>query len=203
VKLPHLNERIFVLPGHRGGRLNSRVEGSSNGDTITVAPPSEDGVVVALPVGEPVTVEWTTERGLFRGDGIVTYIASNDRPALTIRFDETHIAQRREHVRVDMVVEAEVKQTAGIAVRCVTLDLSGGGMRARIPLDLVAGEPLDGTVFLPDEAPIEFEAEVIRGSEMTGYAVRWTHMEPKDRERLIRHVFAAHRREFAALRRSA
>jgi hypothetical protein len=203
VKLPHQSELVFLLPGGRGGRLNARVEGSSGGDTITVGPPTENGVVVVLPVGEPVTVEWTNERGLFRGDGVVTYIASNDRPALTIRFDETHIAQRREHVRVDMVVEAEVKQTAGITVRCVTLDLSGGGMRARIPLDLVAGEPLDGTVYLPDEAPIEFEAEVIRGSEMTGYAVRWTHMEPKDRERLIRHVFAAHRREFAALRRTA
>jgi c-di-GMP-binding flagellar brake protein YcgR len=203
MKLPHVGENIFLLPGARGGRLNSRVEGSSNGDTVAVGPPTEYGVVVVLPVGEPVTIEWTTERGLYRGDGLVTSIAAHDRPALTIRLDESHIAQRREHVRVDMVVDVEVKQTAGITVRCKTLDLSGGGMRARIPLDLVAGEPLEGTLFLPDQDSIEFEAEVIRGSEMNGFAVRWTHVEPKDRERLIRYVFAEHRREFAALRRSA
>jgi hypothetical protein len=203
VKLPHLNENVFLLPARRGGRLNTRIEGSSNGDTIVVAPPSENGVVVALPVGEPVAIEWTTERGLFRGDGVVTYIAANDRPALTIRFDDTRIAQRREHVRVDMIVEVEVKQTAGVPIRCTTLDLSGGGMRAKIPLDLVSGEPLDGSIFLPEEQPIEFEGEVIRGSELNGFAVRFTHVEPKDRERLIRYVFAAHRREFAALRRSA
>ena len=198
-----MNVSVFVLPGARGGRLNARIEGSSNGDTIVVCPPTEYGVVVVLPIGEPVTIEWTTERGLYRGVGKVTSIAANDRPALTIRLDESHIAQRREHVRVDMVVEVEVKQTAGITVRSATLDLSGGGMRARIPLDLVAGEPLDGTLYLPDQQPIEFEAEVIRGSEVNGYAVRWTHMEPKDRERLIRHVFAEHRREFAALRRAS
>jgi c-di-GMP-binding flagellar brake protein YcgR len=203
MKLPHMGESIFLLPGGRGGRLTSRVEGTSGGDTVAVGPPAEYGVVVVLPVGEPVTIEWTTERGLYRGEGKVTSIAAHDRPALTIRLDESRIAQRREHVRVDMVVEVEVRQTAAIPVRCSTLDLSGGGMRARIPLDLVAGEPLDGTLFLPDQDPIEFEAEVIRGSEVNGFAVRWTHMDPKDRERLIRHVFAEHRREFAALRRIA
>jgi c-di-GMP-binding flagellar brake protein YcgR len=203
MKLPHLGEAVFLLPGGRGGRLSAIVEGSSNGDTVAVGPPTEHGVVVVLPVGEPVTIEWTTERGLYRGEGKVTSIAAHDRPALTIRLDESHIAQRREHVRVDMVIEVEVKQTAGVPVRCKTLDLSGGGMRARIPLDLIAGEPLDGTLFLPDQDPVVFEAEVIRGSEVNGFAVRWTHVEPKDRERLIRFVFAEHRREFAALRRAS
>jgi hypothetical protein len=197
MKLPQQNERVFVVVGDV--RLPSRVQGTRGGDIVMVAPPSRNGVRARLVVGEAVAIEWTTGRGLFRGEGIVAPQAE-DSPVLWIRLDVSKIAQRREHIRADISVEIELTQTAGIPVAGRTIDLSGGGMRAKMPLDLVAGERVEFKVYVPDEAPVAGVAEVIRGTEGTGYAFRFVWMQPADRERLIRYVFAEHRREFATVR---
>jgi hypothetical protein len=196
VKLPHLNERIFVIVGD--ARLNSRVEGTRGGDVVMCAPPSRHGATVKPLTGEAVAIEWTTGRGLFRGEGIV--IGSGDDSLLWIRLDASKIAQRREHIRADVAVDIELKQTAGVPVAGTTIDLSGGGMRAKMPLDLVSGEHVDATIYVPDETPVVAVAEVIRGTEGTGYAFKFVSLQPADRERLIRYVFAEHRREYATVR---
>lgn len=199
MKLPKLNERIFVVLGDI--RLASRVEGTRGGDIVMVAPPSRNGIHVTPLTGEAVSIEWTTGRGLFRGEGII--MAKGDENSLIwIRLDASSIAQRREHIRVDMIVDIELTQASGLPVAGATLDLSGGGMRARMPLDLVAGEQVDFSILLPDEQPVHGIAEVIRGTEGTGYAFRFISVRPADRERVIRYVFAEHRREFATVRRT-
>jgi c-di-GMP-binding flagellar brake protein YcgR len=199
VKLPHLNERIFVVLGDH--RLTSRIEGTRGGDTVVVPPPSRDGFVVWPQLGEAVSIEWTTARGLYRGDGIVMAHQGDPPSAVLIRLDSSQIAQRRDHVRVDLVLDLELTQVAAPPVRCQTVDVSGGGMRALVPLDLVPGEHVSVKLSLPDEPEIQADAEVIRGTEGTSYAFRFIAVEPADRERLIRYVFAAHRREFAMVRR--
>jgi hypothetical protein len=200
MKLPQLGDRVLVVLGDH--RLTSRVEAVRGGDTVVLAPPAKDGVVVRPLVGESIAIEWTTGRGMFRGDGIVLAEPAADSSVLWVRLDSSQLAQRREHIRVELSLDVELTQVAGVPIAGTTIDVSGGGMRARVPLALVAGEHLDVTLSLPDEEAVSCEAEVIRGTEGTGYAFRFAVIDNADRERLIRFVFAEHRREFAVVRRS-
>lgn len=206
MRLPEINERIFVLVPDPDRKVQSRVEELPGGDTVAISPPSENGVGVPFEIGDPVQIEWTNERGLIRGEGLIMARSETGLPLLYIRLDSSHVAQRRDHIRVEMVVDIQLKQASAAPVKCKTVDLSGGGMRAFVPLDLAAGEQLDAIIWLPDDnslREIELTAQVIRGTEMTGYAFRFLEVEKADQERLIRHVFAAHRREFANTRRIA
>lgn len=190
---------MLVLPGDT--RLVSHVEDLRNGDTVVIAPPSREGIVIRLERGEQVALEWTTARGLVRGEGYVAAVAELPAPIVHVKLESSRIAQRRDHVRVEIVLDLALRQTASVPVSCQTVDVSGGGMRAFVPLDLRPGEPVDVTIELPDEAPVELLAEVIRGSEEKGYAFRFVKIDRDERERLIRFVFAAHTREFAVVRR--
>lgn len=205
MRMPEINERVFVLVSNPDRKVPSRVEELPGNDTLAITPPSENGIGVDFAIGQPITIQWTNERGLLEGEGFVMAYAETGLPLLYIRLDSSRVAQRRDHVRVETVVDIQLKQASAAPVKCKTVDLSGGGMRAFVPLDLVAGEQLDAIVWVTENGKtreIELTAQVIRGTEMTGYAFRFLEVETADQEFLIRYVFAAHRREYA-MRRSA
>jgi c-di-GMP-binding flagellar brake protein YcgR len=203
MKLPPADEPVLLVLDVPERRVPSRVEEFRGADTLGVVAPFEDGVEIPVATGDRLALEWTSARGLVRTEGVVVERSEQRVPYLYVRAESTRIVQRRDNVRVEIVLDVEIRQTASVPVACNTLELSGSGMRALVPLDLRPREPVEATLSLPDEPPIELEAEVIRGSEEHGYAFRFVSFEPDEHERLIRFVFGAHRRGFVRVRRSA
>ena len=81
----------------------------------------------------------------------------------------------------------------------MTLDISGGGLRAALPAPLEQGSIVRFAVELPEGQPVEGLVRVI-GQRDDCMAFEFHDIVPADRERLIRAVFASYRRD-AAVRR--
>lgn len=200
LKLPELNQRIGVVLAD-GRLLSTRVEGAE-GAELLIAPPSDHGVTHLLSVGEEIAFEWTTERGLLRGSGRVAGRVEGGVPLVRVLLDESSVIQRREFVRVECLMSLDVR-VRGERVSASTLDLSGAGIRTQVPLDLHLGDKVTVVLYMPQGGQIEASSEVVRIDGGGVYALRFVEIDPREQERLVRYVFAAHRREFANLRRSA
>jgi PilZ domain-containing protein len=200
MRLPELGQSVFVVAGDR--RVPAAVYELHGEDTVVVKH-AEGGASLMVDLSELVAVEWTTHRGIFRGQGIVISLSGTTTPLAYIRLESSGVMQRRDYVRVEVVVDAELRQASGVPVEIKTIDLSGGGLRAYVPRDLVPDEPVDVTLLFPDMPSIGADAVVIRGDQASGYAFRFTVIDPKEHERLVKFVFEAHRRAFATVKRSA
>jgi hypothetical protein len=199
LKLPEVNDRIGVVLND-GRMLSTRVEDVSAPDLL-VAPPADQGVTYLLSVDEQVTLEWTTERGLFQACGRVTARLEAGVPFVKLRIDESSVIQRREFVRVECALAVDLRKD-GERHTGLTLDLSGAGVRAKLPLELDVGDETVVVVYL-GQSPLESRAEVVRLDGENIYALRFTSLDKREQERLIQYVFATHRRQHANVRRSA
>jgi hypothetical protein len=197
---PDLNQRIGVVLGD-GRQLTTRVEDVVLPELI-VAPPSDNGVVQLLTVGEEVTLEWTSERGLLQGSGTVAGRGEAGVPSVRIHLDSSSITQRRDHVRVEWALSVDVR-AKGEKAEALTRDVSGAGLRAAVKLDLALGDTANLTLYIGEGAPIEARGQVVRVEGDDVYAFQFTSIDEREQERLIRYVFAVHRRMYARVRRSA
>lgn len=206
LKLPELNQRVGIVLAD-GRLLTTRVEGAEGADLL-IAPPSDQGVTYLVTLGEEVSIEWTTERGLFKAAGKMAGRVDAGIPLVRVTVDESSVIQRREYVRVECTIAVDVR-AHGEKYVANTLDLSGAGARVAIgqsqtlALEFSPGDRATLVLYLPDGDPIETMAEVVRLDGEGVYAFRFVGLDPKVQERVIRWVFEAHRREFTMLRRSA
>lgn len=203
LKLPEINQRVGIVVGD-GRLLSTRVE-EVEAPHLLVAPPSDHGVTYLLSIGEQMHLEWTTERGLLRGTGRVVGRADGGGvPLVRIALDESSVIQRREFVRVDTTVEVDVR-VHGEQYRASTLDLSGAGARVAVQggLELDQNAVVTLVLYLPDSPSIEARGVVVRVDGDGVFAFHFIEIAQRDQERVVRYVFAAHRREFATVRRSA
>jgi c-di-GMP-binding flagellar brake protein YcgR len=198
MKLPQLGQAVFVIVGDR--RARAHVQNLHGEDSVSVDTPTDEGFDLHL--GELASLEWTSERGVVRGEGLIASLTDGALPHVVLRLESSRVVQRREHVRIEIVVDAELRQSSGVPCEIKTIDLSGGGMRAYVPRELVEGEPVDVTLMFPEMPSIGAEAEVIRGDVANGYAFRFTYVEPKEHDRLVAFVFEAHRKSFATVKRT-
>lgn len=199
LKLPEVNDRIGVVLAD-GRMLSTRVEDVAAPDLL-VAPPADQGVTYLLSLDEQVTLEWTTERGLFQASGRVTARVEAGVPYVRLRIDESSVIQRRNFVRVECALAVDVRRD-GERHTGLTLDLSGAGVRAKLPLELAVGDVTTVVVYL-GHSPVESQAEVVRVDGENIYALRFTSLDAREQERLVQFVFATHRRQHANVRRSA
>ncbi len=81
----------------------------------------------------------------------------------------------------------------GDPVSGVTLDVSGGGLRAVIPYEFDPGSLVRISVDLPDGIPVDALARVVAQRDEGVVAFKFDEIVPADRERLIRAVFASYR----------
>lgn len=201
--LPPINERLSVQVEAGNDHLSSRVEGTHAPDLVVIAAPTLNGTFVPLARGVGLTLFWTCERGLAEGVGSVVRLKKGSLPLVHVQLHSSRIGQRRRHVRAGLVLDVELRRAEGDPIRCCTLDVSGGGLRATPDVDLRRHQVVEVTLFLPDEPDLDAKTVVVRGDRENGYAFRFVSIEPADVERLIQFVFAAHRREFVLLRRTA
>jgi c-di-GMP-binding flagellar brake protein YcgR len=199
LKLPEVNDRIGIVLAD-GRLLSTRVEDVQEPDLL-VAPPSDQGVTYLLALKEEVTLEWTTERGLFQASGIVTARVEAGVPFVRLRIDESTVIQRREYVRVECALAVDVRKN-GDRFTGLTLDLSGAGVRVKVPVELEVDDRATLVVYL-GHSPFEAQGEVVRIDGDNTYAFRFLGLDPREQERLVQYVFQTHRRQHANVRRSA
>jgi PilZ domain/Flagellar protein YcgR len=199
LKLPDVNDRVGLVLSD-GRMLSTRVEDVQEPD-LFVAPPADQGVTYLLALKEVVTLEWTTERGLFQATGVVTARIEAGVPFVRLRIDESSVIQRREYVRVECALAVDVRRD-GDRFTGLTLDLSGAGVRAKVPVELEKDDKATVVVYL-GHSPFEAQAEVVRVDGDNTYAFRFLSLDTKEQERLVQYVFATHRRQHANVRRTA
>ncbi len=200
---PDVNQRVVLHLG-AGTELSSRVEEHVGDRAVLVARPFDGTVLRRLTPGQTVTIEWATHRGLARARGVVGEEGGLGIPTHEVTIGSVELIQRRSHVRALCVLELQGRRGAGTEARGCTLDLSGAGMRFRFEGGaLRPGDSMTVLLLPPDGPPLPATGRVVRRADGGTYAMRFEEMDPADRERLIRLVFASHRQELAILPRSS
>ena len=198
---PEINRLVFVRVSDSETVMHSRVEGAEPG-RLSLALPSDGQTEHRLPTRTELTIEWMVGRGVGSVDGVVVGRADLVVPTLTIDLtSEPVLQQRRDYARADLMLPVEVWPDAACEepVNGMTLDVSGGGLRAVVQTQLEPGEFVRIAVELPDGHAVEGLARVI-GQRDDCTAFQFHDIVAADRERLIRAVFASHRRD-ASVRR--
>lgn len=196
---PSVNQHIGVAVDGCLDLLSSRIEEIGEG-WIAIALPTERGCERALEPGCPISLQWVTARGLGVAYGFVRGDAGLDVPALVVDLDGApELVQRRRHVRADAFVRILITPVTcdGIATQSAigtTLDLAGGGIRARVPGWLKAGDLVNVRICLDDDEAVGAVARVVRRVDDQTVALEFEDIAVSERERLVRDVFRRLRR---------
>jgi c-di-GMP-binding flagellar brake protein YcgR len=169
--------------------LHSRVEDLMDDGSILIAEPSED---VHLSTGSNVRIEWRLRTGIARQNATVVKHVDNGISSILIKpQDEPTVIQRRDYIRIDVLLSVFIETHRGEEARCSTVDVSGGGMRAIVPFELDDNQRVDVGIVLPeDEREVRCKARTIRKVAESTYAFDFVEIPEADRERLIKFVFA-------------
>jgi len=192
--LPQINTLVTVRVEGSDTLYRSRIEGADE-RALAIALPSDGLTEHRLANRTLVGVEWCVGRGLGSVEGIVAGHTDLGVPALVIELlSQPILFQRREHARADVVLDIEIwpdpedeEPVAG-----VTLDVSGGGLRAVIPADVEAGQLVRFLVNMPDGRTVNGLARVVAQRDDDIVALEFNEIVQADRERLIRTVFASY-----------
>lgn len=155
--LPEVNDLVRVCVAGDPQGQPSRVE-DVIGASLVLAAPSYAGDLVTTRVGMAALVRWTGARGLFEVDVVLDEVRRHDAVAVWVVHptSEVRVQQRRRYARVHAKMPmvfvpcgdkpAEVVDGAGV-------DLSEGGLRARVAADAIGeGARLQARFALDDEA---------------------------------------------------
>ena len=201
---PRIGERVMIDVLPTGESYPAHVRVVSDDPALVVALVGQNPE--PMPVGAPVRITFVRKDGLYEEEGTITDLAVGEEGALTISLSgEVSRTQRRDFVRRDATLNAEV-QVRGSRTRCVTKDISGGGVSllfSELP-PLREGEEFvialnvpDGRLPIRAQCRTKYVREVLRGSRwMVGS--RFATIADDDRQRIVRFVF---RLELAQKRR--
>jgi hypothetical protein len=195
-QLPAREDWIRIPTAGDKSGLYTTVKASGDG-RLSVAVPTDGVREHSLDEGTKVVVEWTTPRGVMRADGYVARPVDVGVPALLLDLGEPEVIQRRQDVRADVAVEFVLSCTSVPLAKGTTIDLSGGGMLAALPDTAIErGETTEVSLQLPDGEPLVMVARVLRVVGDGRYGFIFENLAAKDRERLIKFVFASHRQNY-------
>jgi c-di-GMP-binding flagellar brake protein YcgR len=152
---------------------------------------------VAMLEREQVFLDFVTDEGMWRLLGTLMIQASEH--GETVRFEHRgriQLLQRRAHVRTDCIAAVIMTPEGGAPQRCLTLNLSGGGLLLRALSGVEVGDELPFDLrldLLP--ARIQGRCRVVRRTPDGFHGVQFTEIDEGDRDRLVRF---AYQREKAA-----
>lgn len=148
----------------------------------------------------PLFLEWVAKGGVRRQRGNVAFLDSVPvGPSFgvfdVVRFEPTgeeQLLQRREHVRTAITVGVRLSAggATGRIVRGCTVDVSGGGLLFRGPLEAAVGDILHF-----DLEPLADDGRTVRGRcrvvHVTGDAVgvQFTDIDETDRDEIVRFAY--------------
>jgi len=192
--LPEINTLVTVRVEGSDTLFRSRIEGADE-RALAIALPSDGMTEHRLANRTLVGIEWCVGRGLGSVEGVVAGHTDLGVPALVIELlSEPVLFQRREHARADVVLDIEIwpDPEDDEPVAGVTLDVSGGGLRAVIAADVEPGQLVRFLVNMPDGRTVNGLARVVAQRDDDIVALEFNEIVQSDRERLIRTVFASY-----------
>ena len=205
-----LDHDIQVFLSADGQGLASHVDHAA-ANRISISIPTErDGSLVPLEEGTEIEITWTqgvereTQHARGRVLGPSSVLPNSALDVELLGGDDSQ--QRRDNVRIPVWIGLQIWPLVGPdeieppPMIGTVFDLSGGGISARVPSKLEEGSRLLVRFDLTEDEPLETEVCVRRHIMADRYGLSFENMGPRDRERVIRHVFSLMREQ---LRRRA
>jgi len=194
--LPQEGQQVFVV-APTGRTFSARVKALDAQSTLLALDGGLTDAADELSGGH-VSIQYTNRRGVCRLDGQ----AHKEPEPGVLRVDHTNkvvLIQRREFVRVDALVPVTYEPCAagGWTGETTTVNVSGGGFMVSGREGLQMGTSLNFTIELldgdmRDSGPLSGTGRVVRETK-AGLGIRIERIEERERERLIRWVFARER----------
>lgn len=192
---PRIGERVMVEILPAGDAYAGEVREIGDTDLLTLSLPLDDDGEAVRDAG--VRVTFVRKDGLYEEEGRVRDVVAEADGLVTVHMNGEPVrTQRRDFIRRDASLNAELEWN-GARLRCVTKDVSGGGVSllfSELPL-LDEGMRFSMALNIPDgRLPIKAECEtkylreVLRGSRWLAGSQFLTIAE-EDRQRIVRFVF--------------
>ncbi len=192
---PRSGERIMIEVLPTGDAYPGEVKSVDNTPSCVVSPEIRGSELP--PPGSEIRITYVRKDGLYEGNGKITQVIEGPEPNLGVLLTgEALRTQRRDHARTDASLNADV-EAHGHRVRCVTKDVSGGGISLlfrEAPL-VQEGEAFDVALNVPDgrlpiraRCQIKFIREVLRGSRWL-VGGQFVTIADEDRQRIVQFVF--------------
>jgi c-di-GMP-binding flagellar brake protein YcgR len=190
---PGLGQSVHVI-APSGASIDARVKHAGIGSLLLRLEQGESDPVELL-ADEAVSIEFTNRRGVCRLLGRAKAAPGGS----ALRVDSTgviELIQRRDYVRVEAFVPVTYQPAGpgGWTATANTLDISGGGFRIAEAEGLLLGDMLRFTLELGEgEKPLQAVGEAVREAGEGAYGMRFVEILERDRQRLVRWVFARER----------
>lgn len=164
--LPEVNDLVRVCVDGDPHGQPSRVEDVS-GPSLLLAAPSYAGDLVTTRVGMAALVRWTGARGLFEVDVALDEVRRHDTVAVwqVHATSAVRVLQRRRYARVRADVPMVFVPRADTPPEVVDgagIDLSEGGLRARVPAGAIAEAARLQARFALDDQAVSVLGSVIK-----------------------------------------
>lgn len=144
--------------------------------------------------GRAVHLESTSSAALFRVQGMFEVLDQHPQSALGVLtpFDNPGSVERRQWARVPSLLSVQLESLRSSdgdgAVRTVSVDLSGGGIKLDNGSGVKVGSWVTLAIELPS-GPVEVEAEVLEVGGNGTTSLRFLRMPESARRQIVRHVF--------------
>jgi c-di-GMP-binding flagellar brake protein YcgR len=192
---PQIGEAVQVITA-AGAAIGARVKGAGAATFLLQLEHAEPDPLVLL-ADKAVSLEFTNGRGVCRIVGTAKSAAGD----AALRVDTTgpiELVQRRDYVRVEAFVPVTYQPVGpdGWTVVANTLDVSGGGFRIAAAEGLRIGDMMRFTLELGEgEEPVHAVAQAVREAGEDEFGMRFVEILERERQRLVRWVFARERLE--------
>jgi PilZ domain-containing protein len=163
----------------------------------------EDGLLLTAPyeahrqfvpvAGTPLKLGFLTEEGTTWLTAVAVGPELGDRPAFGVRFlDQGVRRERRRQPRAKVSFPVEVAGLAAAApVPGTAMDVSDGGLRAHVPMELSVGDAVQMTIIVPEGSPVRLTASVSRADPDHVYVFAYGLFAAGSRDRLVELSFRA------------
>lgn len=193
MKGPGIGQSVHVI-APSGASIDARVK-DAGASTLLLGLDSGEHDPVELLSETDVSVEFTNDRGVCRILGTAQAAGGDS----VLRVDATgtiELIQRRDYVRVEAFVPVTYQPVGpdGWTVVAHTLDVSGGGFQLAEAEALRLGGMMQFTLELGEgEEPLQAVATAVREAGEGTFGMRFTEILERERQRLVRWVFARER----------
>ncbi|MEA2467360.1 MAG: hypothetical protein QOJ57_1486 [Thermoleophilaceae bacterium] len=194
MKGPGVGQAVHVI-APSGAALDARVKDASPSSFLLRLDPGHAGDPLELLADKTVSLEFTNRRGVCRILGTAQSTAGGS----ALRVDATgtiELIQRRDYVRVEAFVPVTYQPDGpdGWTAGAHTLDVSGGGFQIAEAEGLRLGDMMRFTLELGEgEDPVHVVAAAVREGDDGSFGMRFVEILERDRQRLVRWVFARER----------
>jgi hypothetical protein len=190
---PGIGQAVHVI-APSGAAIDARVKDTATNSFLLRLDAAESDPLELL-ADKQVSLEFTNARGVCRILGDAE--AAPGGTALRVNATGTiELIQRRDYVRVEAFVPVSYQPDGpdGWTASAHTLDVSGGGFQVAEAEGLRLGDMLRFTLELGEgEEPVQVVSCAVREAGERTFGMRFVEILERDRQRLVRWVFARER----------